>query len=149
MLPVMSFWISVTSKDHVLDSLAGGFMQAPGEKAGALHQLERGDIVFFYSPGTSFRRGAVLQAFTGVARVTSESAHQVDAAVRIRPWRREIQAVPSEEAPAAPLVPALDFITDKDNWAAAIGRGLVSIGADDAGRIAAAMKVEIGVAPRG
>ena len=79
----MHFWISVTSKDHVTASLAGGFMQAPGEKAGPLHQLEQGDIVFFYSPGTLFRRGEVLQAFTGAARVTSEAPQQVAVAVEV------------------------------------------------------------------
>lgn len=137
----MPFWISVTSKDHVVASLAGGFMQAPGDKAGPLHQLEEGDVVFFYSPGTLFRRGEVLQAFTGVARVTSGLSHQVPASSGLRPWRRDITALPSEEAPVEPLVADLAFIADKENWASAIGRGMVSIGADDAARIAAAMQV--------
>ena len=141
----MQFWISVTSKDHVLDSLAGGFMQAPGDKAGPLHQLERGDIVFFYSPRTLFRRGEVLQAFTGVARVTSDAAQQVTAPVRVRPWRRDIQALTSEETPAEPLVAELAFITDKEHWASSIGRGMVSLDAADAARIAAAMKADIGL----
>lgn len=139
----MAFWISVTSKDHVVASLAGGFMQAPGDKAGPLHQLEQGDVVFFYSPGTLFRRGEVLQAFTGVARVTSELSHQVPGGAGLRPWRRDIAALPSEEAPAEPLVAELTFIADKAQWTAAIGRGLLSIGAEDAARIAAAMKVTL------
>jgi len=139
----MQFWINVTSKDHVVSSLAGGFMQASDEKAGQLHQLERGDVVFYYSPGTLFRRGEILQAFTGVARVTDDVPRQVDAPGRVRPWRRDITALPSEEAPAAPLVPELEFITDKGNWTTAFGRGLAAIGADDAKRIAAAMKVAL------
>jgi hypothetical protein len=140
----MNYWISVTSKDHVTASLAGGFMQAPGEKAGPLHQLEQGDIVFFYSPGTLFRRGEVLQAFTGVARVTSELSHQLPGSGGVRPWRRDIAALPSEETSAQPLVQDLAFITDKEHWSAAIGRGLFSIGADDAARLASAMKVDLG-----
>ncbi len=144
MLACMSFWISVTSKDHVAASLAGGYLQAPGEKAGPLHQMEQGDIVFFYSPGTLFRRGEVLQAFTGAARVTGDVAHQVvDTPGRVWPWRRAISALPSEEAPAEPLVPALTFISDKEHWAGTFGRGLLSIGADDAARIASAMKLDL------
>lgn len=139
----MPFWISVTSKDHVVASLAGGFMQTPGEKGGQLHDLEQGDIVFFYSPGTLFRRGEVLQAFTGVARVTGDAPHQVDSPRPVRPWRRDIRALPSQEAPAEPLVMDLACITDKANWAATFGRGLLRIGREDAARLAAAMKVDV------
>lgn len=139
----MQFWISVTSKDHVVSSLASGFMQVSGEKAGQLHQLEQGDIVFCYSPGTLFRRGEVLQAFTGVARVTDDLPRQVEGPGRAHAWRRDIVALPSEEVAAVPLVPELEFITDKDNWTTAIGRGLMAIGVNDARRIAAAMKVAL------
>lgn len=141
----MHFWISVTSKDHVTASLAGGFMQAPGEKAGPLHQLEQGDIVFFYSPGTLFRRGEVLQAFTGAARVTSKAPQQIATDARVRPWRRVITALPAEETPVEPLVPELTFIVDKEQWAGAIGRNMLEINGEDAQRIAAAMKVDLTV----
>lgn len=139
----MRFWISVTSKDHVLAGLAGQYTQAQGDKAGQLHLLDKGDIVFFYSPGTSFRAGEILQAFTAVARVTDTAPYDVDTARKGRASRRNISPLASEEAPAAPLVPELEFITDKEHWASAMGRGLFAIGDADARRIATAMKADI------
>ena len=139
----MSFWISVTSKDHVLAGLAGGYAQARGDKAGPLHRLDRGDVIFFYSPGTLFRAGEPLQAFTAVARIADDTPYEVDPGRRVRTWRRTITALASEETPAAPLVAALEFIADKENWATAIGRGLFPISEGDARRIAAAMHVAL------
>lgn len=151
----MPYWISVTSKDHVLAGLAGGFTQAHGDKADQLHQLKGGDIVFFYSPGTLFRAGEILQAFTGVAKVTDAAPYAVEppanpskpartarAGAHTR-WRRNVTPLPASEAPAAPLVRDLEFIVDKDNWAAALGRGLFAIGEADARRIAAAMQTTL------
>ena len=54
----MQFWISVTSKDHVLAGLAGGYTQARGDKAGPL--------VFQISP---LPRGLVEEAPALVERV--------------------------------------------------------------------------------
>jgi hypothetical protein len=139
----MRFWISVTSKDHVLDGLAAGFIQAQGSKAEQLHLLGRDDVIFFYSPGTLFRAGEILQAFTAVARVTDAAAFEVKKGRTLPAWRRTIMALPSEEAPAATLVQELDFITDKEHWATAMERGVFGIGEADARRIAAAMKVAL------
>ena len=136
----MRFWISVTSKDHVLASLDGGFIQAQGEKAEPLHRLAKEDVIFFYSPGTLFRGGQVLQAFTAVARVTDTAAYEVKKGRTSPAWRRNVKRLSSEEAPAAPLVPELDFITDKAHWERALGRGLFGIGEADAARIAAATR---------
>lgn len=145
----MQFWISVTSKDHVLAGMADGFTQAQGEKAEQLHLLNEGDIIFFYSPGTLFRRGEILQAFTGAARVTDRAPQQVKMSGHAKtmgkpqPWRRDISPLASEEAPLAALVPELEFITDKVNWATAMGRSLFAIGEADARRIAAAMHASL------
>ncbi len=135
----MQFWISVTPKDHVLEGLGDGFIQAQGDKAEPLHRLAKGDVVFFYSPGTLFRAGEILQAFTAVARVTDAAAAVVKTGRTGPAWRRRIAPLPSDEAPAAPLVSALEFITDKEHWATAMGRGMFAISEADAQRIAAAM----------
>lgn len=147
----MPFWISVTSKDHALAGLAGGFIQAHGDKADQLHQLRDGDIIFFYSPGTLFRAGTILQAFTAAARVSDAAPYAVEppakagraskapAASAHPRWRRSITPLTADEAPAAALVPDLEFITDKENWATAMGRNLFAIGDADGRRIAAAM----------
>lgn len=145
----MQFWISVTSKDHVLAGMTGGYIQAHGDKAGQLHLLDRDDVIFFYSPGTLFRRGEILQAFTAVARVTDEKPQAVAMSGQAKtlgkpqPWRRTLSPLPCDEAPALGLVPELEFITDKENWATAMGRSLFAIGEADARRIAAAMHASL------
>lgn len=135
----MKYWISVISKDHVLSGLAAGFTQAHGDKAAQLDLLGEGDLVFFYSPGTLFRHGEILQAFTGVARVTDNKAYEVKGSPNGPALRRNVTAVPSAEVAAAALAPALEFITDKADWATALRRGLIEIGEADARRLATAM----------
>jgi hypothetical protein len=46
------------------------------------------------------------------------------------------------EAPIAPLIGSLDFIPDKKRWGFPFRRGILTIGAADFARIAAAMQVE-------
>jgi EVE domain len=139
----MKYWITVLSKDHVLAGMIGGFTQAHGDKAAQLELLEKGDLVIFYSSGTLFRHGEILQAFTGVARVTDAKTYRVKGSPNAQAVRRNVAALTSEEAPAAALAPALDFITDKANWATALRRSQFEIGEADAQRIAAAMKADL------
>ena len=109
--------------------------RALGDRAAAVGRgalLAKDDVIFFYSPGTLFRAGEILQAFTAAARVTDTAAYEVKKGRTVPAWRRNIKRLPSEETPAAPLVPALDFITDKAQWATAMGRGLCAIGEADA-----------------
>ena len=139
----MKYWISVILKDHVLAGLEGGFTQANHAKAADLHVLHKEDLIFFYSPGTLFRAGEILQAFTAVARVTDDAPYQVELAATGHPWRRKATSLACEEAPIEPLIPQLDFIHDKANWGMSLRRGMFEIGQDDARRIADAMKADI------
>lgn len=138
----MKYWIRVLSKDHVVAAMTGGFTQANHDKAATLHLLRKEDLIFFYSPGTLFRAGEILQAFTAVARVTDEAPYQAEPAASV--WRRNATPLACEEAPIEPLIPHLDFIEDKANWGLSLPRGMFEIGDDDARRIAAAMKADIG-----
>lgn len=140
----MKYWINVLSKDHVVAGIAGGFTQAHGDKADQLQLLAKGDLIFFYSPGTLFRAGQILQAFTAIAQVVDDAPYQVKGSGKVRPWRRNVKPVTSEEAPVAALVADLDFVADKSNWNASFRRSLFEIGAEDARRIADAMKATIG-----
>ena len=109
---------------------------------------EIGKAAKSYSPGTRFRAGEILQAFTVVARVADDEPYQVDVSTTVQPWRRKVSSLVCEEAPIAPLIPQLDFIQDKADWGLSLRRGLFEIGEDDARRIAGAMKADIG-SPRG
>ncbi|MBA3672906.1 MAG: EVE domain-containing protein [Gemmatimonadaceae bacterium] len=132
-------WINTVSRDHVLLGIAGGFTQADHGRATRLRQLARGDLLVFYSPRTSFKDGASLQAFTAIGRVIDDEPYQVEMAPNFHPWRRRLELLPSHEAPARPLIDELDFIIDKQHWGMPFRRGLFAVGADDLARIAAAM----------
>ena len=140
----MKYWINVLSRDHVLAGLTEGFTQASQDKAANLHLLRKGDLVFFYSPGTLFRAGEILQAFTAVARVTDDAPYQVELSARVRPWRVKATSLACTEAPIEPLIPQLSFIEDKVNWGTSLPRGLFQVGEGDARRIAEAMNADIG-----
>lgn len=139
----MKRWIDVISKDHVLAGMEGGFVQANDAKASSLHRLRREDLIFFYSPGTLFRAGEVLQSFTAIARVVDEAPYQVEVPAKGPAWRRNVTSLPCEEAAIEPLISEMGFIQDKAHWGVSLRRGMFEIGEDDARRIAVAMKADI------
>ena len=139
----MKYWISVVSKDLVLAGMAGGYAQATGERAASLDALRKDDVIFFYSPGTLFRAGTVLQAFTAAARVADDMLYQPEVQTPVRPWRLNVAPIPADETPIEPLLPQLAFVRDKANWGASLPRGVFEIGEDDARVIAAAMHADI------
>jgi len=139
----MKWWVNVISKDHALAGIKDGFVQASHGSAASLQLLRAQDLIFFYSPGTLFRAGEILQSFTAVARVAEGEACQVESPAKTRSWRRKVTPLPCEEVPIEPLIPHLDFIQDRANWALSLRRGLFEIGEDDARRIADAMKADV------
>ncbi len=139
----MKYWINVISKDHVLAGMEGGFTQANHGKAAKLQLLRKSDLIFFYSPGTLFRAGEILQAFTAVARVADDAPYQLEGSASVQPWRRKATSLACEEAPIDPLIPQLHFIQDKANWGVSLRRGMFEIGEDDARCIAGAMRADI------
>src|SRR5450759_1359802 len=104
----MKYCIDVMSKDHVLAGIDGGFVQASQGKAANLHLLRKEDLIFFYSPGTLFRAGEILQSFTAVARVADDAPYQVEVSAKVHPWRRKVRSLACEEAAIEPLIPRLD-----------------------------------------
>lgn len=140
----MKYWISVLSNDQVQAGVEGGFIQAAPNKAGPIQALAQGDVVFFYAPGTLFRGGKILQAFTAVARVADDKAYPTEMPAGSRRWRRTATSLACDETPIAPLVSLLDFIRDKAAWEMSLRRGLFEIGDEDARRIATAMHADLG-----
>ncbi len=136
----MKYWILVISKDHVLTGVEAGVIRA---KPAELHLLRKGDLVFFYSPGTLFRAGEILQAFTAVARVTGDAPHQVETGATAHAWHLEATFLACEETPIESLIPQLDFIQDTANLAGFLPRGMFAIDGEDATRIADAMTANI------
>ncbi len=139
----MKYWIRVLSNDQVQAGVEGGFIQAPQDKAGPIQALAEGDVIFSYAPGTLFRGGRILQAFTALARVADAEAYSTEMPAGARQWRRRVTSLPCDETAIAPLVPRLDFIRDKAAWEMSLRRGMFEIGHDDARCIAEAMHADI------
>jgi hypothetical protein len=139
----MKYWVNVISKDQALIGVEGGFIQATEDKVSNLQLLHKEDVAFSYSPGTLFRAGKILQAFTTIARVADDAPERVETSARVQAWRRTTTPLVCEEAPIEPLIARLDFIQDKANWGVSLRRGMFEIGQEDARRIAAAMNADI------
>ncbi len=140
---VVRFWINCLSRNHVLAGVEGGFTQAGHGKAEPLRRLSSGDVIIFYSSGTLFRAGELLQQFTAIGRVAGDAPYQAKVTQKFNPWRRRVEFIECQAASILPLIPELSFITDKTNWGLALRRGLFEINPRDAMLIAAAMAVEL------
>ena len=109
----MAYWINTISRDHVLLGMRGGYTQASHGRPHALRRLERGDLIAFYSPRTTYPDGEPLQLFTAIARVIDDEPHQVEMRPGFHPWRRVVEPLTTNEAPARPLINDLTFIRDR------------------------------------
>jgi len=140
----VKYWINCLSKNHVLAGVEGGFTQAANGKADRMRRLSPGDVVVFYSEGTTFRAGERLQAFTAIGRVAGKDPFQTKVTAKLMPWRRRVEYIEAAEASILPLIPALAFVTDKTNWGTSLKGGFLEIGEADGTLIANAMKADLG-----
>lgn len=139
----MKYWINCLSKNHVLAGVEGGFTQAANGKADRMRRLSPGDVVIFYSEGTTFRAGERLQTFTAIGRVAGKDPFQTKVSAKLMPWRRRVEYVEAVEASILPLIPELAFVTDKTNWGLSLKGGFVEIGEADCALIAKAMHADL------
>jgi len=51
----MKYWINTVSKGHVMVGVKGGFTQANHGRNNRIKQLEKGDLLVFYSPRTDYK----------------------------------------------------------------------------------------------
>ena len=137
--PPRSFWIGVTSVDHVALARAGGVVQVTHGKAGPLERMRVGDGFAFYSPRAAYPDGAVVQAFTALAVVSGAAIVQADMGGGFLPFRRAVRFLDAHDAPVRPLVDVLSFIRSKTHWGAAFRFGFLRVPEEDFARIAAAM----------
>ena len=101
--------------------------------------LRRGDWIAFYSPRTDYPKGAALQAFTALGRVTDDEPYQVEVTADFHPYRRRVEFADCSETPIRPLIDRLDFITDKKRWGFRFRSGLFTVDESDFELIRAAM----------
>jgi len=110
------YYIVVVSKDHVLNGVKGGFMQANHGKAPSLKKLRKDDWVIFYSPKQSYSGNEPLQAFTAIGQVKDEELYLHKMTEDFIPYRRNVNFYDCTETPIAPLINHLDFIENKKIW---------------------------------
>src|SRR5580765_5556906 len=122
-----NFWIGVVSKEHVDIGVAGGYTQVNHGKAGPLERMRAGDGFAFYSPRTSYPDGEPLQAFTAIGRIRTGTVYQATVSDTFRPFRVDVDFLPSHPAPIKPLIERLSFIRNKTHWGAAFRFGTVRV----------------------
>ena len=99
-----SYWIGVAAKGDVDAAVAGGFTQVNHGKAAPLERMRAGDGFVFYSPRTAYPGGEPIQAFTAIARVRTGAVYQQALTAEFRPFRVDVDYLPSQPAPIKPLI---------------------------------------------
>ncbi|BFU46248.1 EVE domain-containing protein [Krasilnikovia sp. MM14-A1004] len=133
----MTHWLGVVCRDHVQRGTRLGIAQLGHGKRDGLARLAAGDWLVYYSPRTSLRDGAPLQAFTALGVVADDEIWQADEGT-FHPWRRRITYLPDVvETPIRTL--SLD-LTAQPGWGTRLRRGLVRLTDEDFDRIRAAMQ---------
>lgn len=137
------YWIGVASLEHVLRGAAGGFAQVCHGKPGPLRSMKGGDWIIYYSPTIQFGGKAPCRSFTAIGKISPEDPYPFAMSEDFIPWRRNVDFLPSKQAPIEPLLEQLTFIIDKKKWGFPFRRGCFSISLNDFQTIAAKMGVVI------
>jgi hypothetical protein len=138
------YWLGVVHRDHVLTGVAGGFAQVGHGRREGLGRMREADGLVFYSPRES-TDGELLRCFTAIGRIADDRLAQVSSNggdPSWRPWRRRVDyRVDAVEAPIRPLLGALDFTRNSDNWGYQLRKGLIEVTRHDFEIIGQAMKL--------
>jgi len=136
-------WIGVAAAEHVRRGRKEGFMQLCHGKAAPLRRLHPGDVIAYYSPTESFRGRDALQAFTAIGIVREGDPYEFEMGDGLCMFRRDVEWLPSKEAPIRPLLPVLDFTVGNKGWGYQLRFGIFEISEPDMQRIATAMGAQI------
>jgi hypothetical protein len=140
----MKNWIAVASADHARrgrEHQPRGFIQVAHGKAAPLRRVQPGDRVAYYAPAQTVGGKDKLQSFVSIGIVATGDAYEFDMGGGFVPWRRDVDYVPSMDAPILPLLDRLDFVEDRQHWGYKFRFGLFEISEHDMRVIADAMAV--------
>ncbi len=93
-----------------------GIVQANHGKAAPMKRMKPGDFIIFYSPKLRFQGREPYKKFSAVARVKEGEVYQATMGGGFRPFRRDVEFLPCEEADIQPLIERLTFIRKKESW---------------------------------
>ena len=135
-------WIAVASAAHARRGCAApgaGYMQVCHGKGAPLRRVKAGDRVAYYSPTVTMGGSDKLQAFVSIGVVRAGDAYAFDMGGGFVPFRKDVDYLPANEAPIAPLLDRFEFVQDRARWGYAFRFGLVAISDHDMRLIADAM----------
>jgi hypothetical protein len=136
------YWLGVVSQSHVQIGVHEGFAQLNHGKRSSLARMHRGDWLVYYSPRTDYPNGDLLQAFTAIGQVLTDTPYQVTIPSGFQPYRHDIHYLPCQPIPIHDLLPDLTFIPDKQHWGARLRFGHLPIPQPDFLLIAHAMNAD-------
>lgn len=134
------YWVAVVSQDHAMRGVNGGFMQVCHGKAAPLKRMRKDDYLLVYSPKLSMSGTEKCQSFTAVGKVEDEIVYPFRMTDTFVPFRRNINFIASKACPILPLIPQLEFITDKKHWGYPFRFGFFEISENDFTLIASKMQ---------
>lgn len=125
------YWIGVASRDHVMKSVEGGFVQLCHGKEAPLKKMKTGDWIIYYSPKVWLKKSAPYQKFTALGQVVDDHIFQFDMVDGFIPFRRKIKFMNCTETSIHPLILKLSFIKNKKYWGYSFRFGHVEISEND------------------
>ncbi|WP_226782608.1 EVE domain-containing protein [Oceaniglobus trochenteri] len=136
-------WIGVATQDHITAAVSGGFVQLGHGRHSEVAALSQGDLIAFYATRERMGAGPSVQAFTALARITSDLPVKVDQGGGFHPFRHGARfAELAEPAPIRPLLERLALTQGRGKaWGMALRRSLIGVTQDDFAVIARAMGV--------
>ena len=136
-------WIAVASAAHARRGREGGFMQVCHGKLAPIRRVRPGDRVAYYAPTVTMGGKDTCQSFVSIGLVQSGEPYPFDMGGGFVPNRRNIEYVPSQEAPIAPLLDAFEFVENRQRWGYKFRFGLFAISDHDMQLIAQAMGADL------
>ncbi|EDM34627.1 hypothetical protein PBAL39_24138 [Pedobacter sp. BAL39] len=112
----IKYWVIVASKDHVKTGIAEGIAQTCHGKASPLKRMRKDDFIIYYSGKQTMGEREVCQKFTAIGKVIDDEIYQAQVSEDFCPSRRNIDFFPNRDVSILPLIPDLDFISNKKSW---------------------------------
>ena len=116
-------------------------MQAGHGKLAPLKRMQPKDWIICYSSKMTMEGDEKCQAFTALGEVKDEEIYQQKMSEDFVPYRRNIDFSKFHDASILPLIPELDFITNKKSWGFPFRTGFLEISEHDFDVIYKAMTV--------
>lgn len=137
------YWVIVASRDHALDGVEQGIVQANHGKPGPLRRMQPGDGFVIYAPKQVYGQSEPYQRFVALGKVTDGPVFQAEVSPDFQPYRRKAIYRPNTEAAIQPLLEQLTFIRNKARWGYTFRSGCFQIPAVDFEIIRSAMTCSV------